>query len=223
MNNLEKITDKIRSDAESFRQVAQAQAEHRLSDLREKYDSDRDYLRAQAAQAARHVREEVLLRAESAAETEKRRILLAAKTDMIDRAYRQAEEQLLALQGNERVSFLAGLIADALRAHLDDCAAHAALYGDAAAPDADVYSVRLSQKDRDAYGDQILSYLRSHHEALGETTLARLRMEECGGDFSGGVLLRFGDIEVNCTLDMLLSRHREAGGEAAVYRILFPA
>ena len=44
-----------------------------------------------------------------------------------------------------------------------------------------------------------------------------------GGDFSGGVLLRFGDIEVNCTLDMLLSRHREAGGEAAVYRILFPA
>lgn len=220
MNGIEKITDRILADADDFRKVSLEQAENQIADIREKYDSDSAYLLASAKAAAVRDKEEILSRARSGASMAHRRILLDRKSALIDVAYRRAEEHFLTLSDPARMDFVEKLLARAIEEHTTELSERARLYGKAEAVDAPVYTVCLAPADLRAFGQKLLPDFRQKYTRLGAAVLAKLQLAPAPGKLTGGVILRFGDIEMNCSLTMLLARHRD-GGEGEVYSALF--
>ena len=194
MNGLEKITQRIEQDA-------QAEAGQVLADARARADA----IAAEWAEKARKEREDILERGRknageraerlaSVAQLECRKLELAAKQEMLSRAYDKALEQLLNLPEQEYTALLA------------DLAVKAAVTGREA--------VILSQKDRTRYGKQVVT---AANERLNG---GRLTLSEQTRPIQGGVILSDGDVEVNCSFETLVRLQRGAL-DRPVAQILF--
>ena len=130
----------------------------------------------------------------SVAQLEARKMELAAKQEMLDRAFDQALEELCNLPEGEYVSLLANL------------AVKASSNGREA--------VILSKKDRTRYGKQVVTQanerLKDGHLTLSEQTR----------NIKGGLILADGDVEVNCTFETLV-RLQRGTLEREVAKVLF--
>lgn len=93
------------------------------------------------------------------------------------------------------------------------------LYGEDIAPAA--YEVLLNSRDRDTYGEALLPAFRTGYGAkLPEQAHAKLRLAAETAPIDGGLVLRCGPVETNCSLAMLMAENRRET-EAKVSRILF--
>ena len=120
------------------------------------------------------------------------------RVQLVSAAYDKAKKALLGLDEDKYVAFLAG----------QACAA--ALTGSE--------EVILSQADRSRLGEKLVS---AANAALKERGLpGELRLSDETRPISGGLVLRRGSIEVNCTLDKLLEMSR-GSLDAEVASVLF--
>jgi V/A-type H+-transporting ATPase subunit E len=112
---------------------------------------------------------------------------LAYKQSVITEAFDRAEKRLLAMSGDEYINFLAGQ------------AARASVTGRE--------EIVLSQKDKKTYGSKVVSKANALLGTMGKSGKLTLAEEE--GDFSGGLVLRQGNVSVNCTVAALMEQARE--------------
>ena len=195
MKGTEKIIAHIRSDAQAQCDAILAAAQEKIDAIRADYD-------AQAAEAyAERIRAGVKSCAdegESAARLarmEAKKTLLALKQAMISRSFDEAAKKLAALPEEQYVELLGKL------------AANAAVTGEE--------EIVLNAADRARVGEAVV---KNANEKLGEK--GRLRLSDAAGEFDGGLILRRGNIEVNCTTALLVELCR---GEmsAAIAGVLF--
>ena len=195
MKGTEKIIAHIRSDA-------QAQCDAVLADAQEKCDAIREDFAKQAEAAyAERIRAGVKSCAddgESAARLgrmEAKKTLLALKQEMISRSFDKAAEMLVSLPEEQYVALLAKL------------AAAASVTGEE--------EIVLNAADRARVGEAVV---KAANEKLGEK--GKLSLSGATGEFDGGLILRRGNIEVNCTSSLLVELCR---GEmsAAIAGVLF--
>jgi V/A-type H+-transporting ATPase subunit E len=195
MKGTEKIIAHIRSDA-------QAQCDAILAAAQEKCDAIRADYAAQAAEAyAERIRAGVKSCADegdSAARLgrmEAKKELLALKQDMISKSFDEAAKKLVSLPEEQYVALLSRLAADA------------AVTGEE--------EIVLNAADRARVGEAVV---KAANERLGDK--GRLRLSPSTGEFDGGLTLRRGNIEVNCTSSLLVELCR---GEmsAAIAGVLF--
>ena len=195
MKGTEKIIAHIRSDA-------QAQCDAVLADAQEKCDAIREDFAKQAEAAyAERIRAGVKSCAddgESAARLgrmEAKKTLLALKQEMISRSFDKAAEMLVSLPEEQYVALLAKL------------AAAASVTGEE--------EIVLNAADRARVGEAVV---KAANEKLGEK--GKLMLSGSTGEFDGGLILRRGNIEVNCTSSLLVELCR---GEmsAAIAGVLF--
>ena len=195
MKGTEKIIAHIRSDAE-------ARCGEILSAAQEKCDAIRADFAAQAAEAyAERIRAGVKSCADegdSAARLgrmEAKKELLALKQEMISRSFDEAAKKLASLPDTEYVALLGKL------------AANASVTGEE--------GIVLNAADRARVGEAVV---KAANEKLGEK--GRLCLSSSTGEFDGGLILRRGNIEVNCTTSLLVELCR---GEmsAAIAGVLF--
>lgn len=221
MNGIEKITEKIISEAhDTERAIADATAAQ-VGDIKDKYDSDIAFVLADARKRGKAEAEAMIERAKSGAAMKTRRILLGAKTGMIDEAYEGAEKYFLSLPADKRREFDFALLTRAVSEYIDEARRCRELYGNDAAPVAEEYRVILAERDFDDFGaDFIADYKKSCSDELPAEALGRICEKVTRGSHRGGIIVVFGEIETNCSLSMLLSKHRE-GKEAEVCRALF--
>ena len=93
------------------------------------------------------------------------------------------------------------------------------LYGEDISPA--VYEVVLNSRDRETYGEKLLEAYRGGYGArLSPVVLQRLRLAPDTAPIDGGIILRCGPVETNCSLSMLMTANRRET-EARVSRILF--
>ena len=194
MNGIEKITELIRTDA-------QTEIDRVLEDARRAAEAEKDRAEACAEteraeltakyEKAAAEREERLI---SAAQMEARKILLAAKQEMLSKAYDLALEQLVELPEKEYVDLLA------------DLAVKASSTGREA--------VIFSQKDRARYGKAVVTQA---NERLKD---GHLTMSEQSRPIKGGLILSDGDVEVNCTFETLV-RLQRGEMDREVAKVLF--
>ena len=195
MKGTEKIIAHIRSDAE-------AKCGEILAAAQEQCDAiARDYA-AQAAEAyAERIRAGVKSCADEGdsvarlARMEAKKELLALKQGMISRSFDEAAKKLVSLPEEQYVALLAKL------------AANAAVTGEE--------EIVLNAADRARVGEAVV---KAANEKLGEK--GSLTLSASTGDFDGGLILRRGNIEVNCTSSLLVELCR---GEmsAAIADVLF--
>ena len=193
MNGIEKITQRIASDA-------QAEVDRILGDARDEAGRIAANYRAQAdAEAAELAaknekaaaeREERLV---SAAQMEARKVQLAAKQEMLEKAYIQALDKLCALPEEQYVAILADLLVKASSNGKEEAV--------------------FSQEDRERVGEAAVA-------KANELSGKQLRLSEESLPIRGGFILKDKNVEVNCTFETLV-RLQKAETAGAVVKTLF--
>ncbi|MGI5929478.1 V-type ATP synthase subunit E [Pseudoflavonifractor sp.] len=227
MNGIEKITQRMEDDARrdinEILTAARAQADEITRRCREQADKESAAIVARGESAAAE-REK---RLESMAEMESRKLVLAAKQEVLDEAFTMALEKLCTLPDEEYIELLAALAVKAARTGRE--------------------KVIFSQKDRNRVGKAVVTRA---NDALarkvapklpGDLTDTRagaildkvvtgasailagtgmLTLAEETRPIKGGIVLSDGDVETNCTFETLVRLQREnISGEVA--KVLF--
>lgn len=195
MNGIEKITGQIGADVQKEIDALMADAKAKAEDTAQRYEAQAKreaeaLLERGEKRAAEH--EDRLV---STARLEAKKQVLAAKQDLVEQAFDQALEQLLALPEQEYIDLLARLAVSAVTTGREQ--------------------VALSQKDRARYGKQIVTRA---NDKLGEK--GRLTLAGESRPIRGGLILLGDRVEVNCSFETLIRLQKESM-TAQVAQILF--
>ena len=207
MNNFDKIIDKIAAETDEKIAAVRAKAEREISELNEGCENKINDMRRMNGERIERECAMIASRAESAASMKRREVLLRARVGLIDRAYTNAEEYICSLPEEDYVSFLSHLLSDAVNSRLDE-----------AAELAEHFEVIFNSADREKLSERVLG--RSA-ELLGKRGKdISVSVAEETADIRGGLILRYGDIETNCSVKAVISSLR-ADTESEVVKVLF--
>lgn len=181
MDGIEKITGRIAADTEAEIASIQAEARRQADEITARYEAQARREAEEIAARGRRSAEERQARLASVAQLDARKLELAAKQEMLAKAYDRAMERLTSLPDEEYVGLLAGL---------------AGLAAEASSTGRE--EVILSQKDRARYGKQVVTQA---NERLGD---GHLTLSVQTRPIRGGLILSDGDVEVNCTFETLV-------------------
>ena len=194
MDGIEKITARIRADADAELAQLREQTEAQILEIQTQSKTQADQERTAILARGRRAAEERLERLKSAAQLERRKLELAAKQEMLSKAYDLALEQLVNLPDKEYVDLLADLAVRAFSTGRE--------------------AVIFSQKDRARYGKAVVTRA---NERLKD---GHLTMSEQSRPIKGGLILSDGDVEVNCTFETLV-RLQRGEMDREVAKVLF--
>ena len=219
MTGLEKVTGKIIADAEADARVILERAEAECEAIKAKYAAATEAEVEKLTDECDRECQVLIIRARSSAAMAKRNAVLEARAKLIDDAYAAAEKQIRSMSGEQYLDLLQKMLRSALKSQLEGEEESMRLYGEDISPA--VYEVVLNSRDRETYGEKLLEAYRAGYGArLSPVVLQRLRLAPDTAPIDGGLVLRCGPVETNCSLSMLMAANRRET-EARVSRILF--
>lgn len=195
MNGIEKITARIEADSKAEVEAILREAEEKAAALEAEYRAKAESEAKSAAAAGQEAAKRHAERLESAAAMEARQLQLGAKQACLDEAFAKAKEKILALPDAEYAQLLAKMAVRASKSGKEE--------------------ILLSPKDHRRVGEQVLSKANELRKK-GKLTLSGETRE-----MEGGLILREGSVEVNCTIETELRFLRE-NMAAEIAAILFP-
>ena len=221
MTGLNKITDKILSDAQADAQSVLEAAEEKCRQIDDEYAEKADSIKETLNEAAEKEAESIVVRAKSSAALEKRNILLETKSNLIDEAFASALSEILAFDDVKYRDLLVSLLVSALREQVQAETASRTLYGEDEALVPERYEVVLNSRDRSRFAETLLSEFRaSAQKTIDKEFIDKVVLSESVANIDGGLILRYGDIESNCSLSVIMKQMRPAL-EAKVSDTLF--
>ena len=193
MNGIEKITQRIASQAQAeidgVLEQARDEAARIIASYRAQAEAEARELNAKNEKAAAE-REERLV---SAAQMEARKRQLAAKQEMLERAYILALDKLCAMPEEQYTAVLAELLVRASSSGKEEAV--------------------FSEADRQRVGKAAV-------EEANRRSGKQLRLSEETQPIRGGFILKDRNVEVNCTFETLV-RLQKAETAGAVVKTLF--
>ena len=198
MNGFDKILERIEADSRAEIEAIEADAREKSEAIRAEGDRQAQEKYADMITAGARAAEERVSRLKSVAELEARKQILATKQEMVTLAFDRAVDMIADLDESRYVALLASLAA---RASTDG-----------------TEKLIFSAADRARVGKSVCQKANAALEAEGRT--GRLTLSEETRDIRAGLVVSAGDIEVNCTVESLVSDLR---GELAakVASVLF--
>ena len=216
MNGIEKITARIRQDADADVAAIRAQAEAQAAQIRAQYEAQAKAQAEKAAESCRQAARQRLERLESVAEMEGKTSLLTAKQACIDQAFAKAREKLLTLPEADYVELLAKLAArssvtgreESVLNRRDREAVGAKVAARANELLAQAAAPELPAELKESKAGGILTKVVTGASALLQGT-AMLTLAPDTAEIEGGLILRDGQVEVNCAFETQLRLLRE--------------
>ena len=219
MTGLEKVTGKIIADAEADAREILDKAQAECEEIKAKYAAETEAEIEKLTDECDRECQALIIRARSSAAMAKRNAILEARAKLIDDAYAAAEKQIRSMNGEQYLDLLCKMLRTALKSQLEAEADSLRLYGEDISPA--TYEVVMNPRDRDTYGEKLLSAYRAGYGVrVAPAALAKLRLAPDTAPIDGGIILRCGPVETNCSLAMLMAANRRET-EAKVSRILF--
>ena len=219
MTGLEKVTGKIIADAEADAREILSKADDECVAIREKHGAALEAELERLTEAGDRECQALIVRARSSAAMAKRNAILEARAAILNEAYAAAEKQVRTMNNEQYLDLLQKMLRSALKRQLEGEEESLRLYGEDISPD--TYEVVLNSRDRETYGEKLLEAYRGGYGArLSPVVLQRLRLAPDTAPIDGGIILRCGPVETNCSLSMLMTANRRET-EARVSRILF--
>lgn len=198
MNGIDKITGRINADADAEIAAILQEAEQQASEIRDSYTQVAEVEYAQTVERGKKDAAERVERLGGVAQLEAKKLLLATRQELLDEAFQNALAQLQAMPEDEYVALLAKLTVDAVQTGSEELV--------------------LSVKDRARCGKKVVTAANALLEQAGKP--AQLTLAEDAREFAGGVYVRSGNVENNCTFETILRLLRQnASGEVA--KVLF--
>ena len=194
MKGTEKIIAHIQADAEAQADAILAQAEQNCASIRAAWDQKAKDAYAEKIRVGVKANQDRLDSMERLAKMEGRKAVLGVKQDLVAESFDRAAEQLVNLPEEQYVALLAKL------------AAEASVTGEE--------EIVLNARDRAAVGQKVID------AANAKLSGGKLTLSADTGDFKGGLILRRGSIEANCTAELLVELRREDMA-AELARVLF--
>ena len=194
MDGIEKITGRIAADAGREIDEINAEARRQADEILARYEAQAKRESEEILSRGKRNADERVERLASVAQLDARKLELAAKQEMLSKAYDLALEKLVNLPDKDYVTLLA------------DLAVKASSTGKEA--------VIFSQKDRTRYGKQVVTQA---NERLKD---GHLTMSEQTRPIQVGLILSDGDVEVNCTFETLV-RLQRGEMDREVAKVLF--
>ncbi|MDD7511254.1 MAG: V-type ATP synthase subunit E [Peptostreptococcaceae bacterium] len=180
--SIEKITSKILDDAkdqaEASLNEARLRAESIVNDAREKAKE----LEMSLTSSGEVERDKLMGRRKSVAEIDGRKIVLAEKRKLIDKAFEEAADIIASMDKEEYTGLLFEKI---IQGEAKGC------------------ELVLNQKDRDSIGEILVSKV---NKELGEGSL---KLSEEVRNIKGGFLLKRGRIYINSSIENMISDVKE--------------
>ncbi len=221
MTGLDKITERIREDANAEAARILADAEVACAAISANHEARAEEIRKTLTDETERMAMDLVNRTKVAAETQKRNRILACKSETMDRIFEDTYEQMRSLEGEKYISLLVGLLAACMQEQWEAERVSRTLYGEEDAQDPDVYEVLLNMKDRDRYGNALIEGVRKKLAGKAEKRkLERIQLANTTVPIDAGLVLRCGSIEVNCSLSLLFAQLRREL-EAEVGQALF--
>ena len=178
MKGTEKIIAHIQADAQAQVDAILAQAEQQCAAIQNEYSKKAGELYAEKIRTGVKAVQDQADSQERIAQMEAKKSVLALKQEMVSKSFDKAAEKLLALPEAQYVDFLAKL------------AAKASVTGDE--------ELIFNAKDRETVGAAVV---KAANEKLDH---GKLSLSAETRDFTGGVILRRGNVEANCTVELLV-------------------
>ena len=183
MKGTEKIIAHIQADADAQAAEILAEAEAKSAAIRETYEQKAKQAYAERIRAGVKENQDRLDSMERLANMESRKAILALKQDMVAKSFDRAVDRLVALPEAQYVALLTKLAVKASVTHDEE--------------------IVLNARDKKAVGEKLV---KAANEKLGG---GQLRLAKDTGNFKGGLILRRGSIEANCTAELLVDLCRE--------------
>ena len=183
MKGTEKIIAHIQADAKAQADAILKEADEKCAGIRADYEKQAKEAHAERIRAGVKANQDRLDSMDRLAKMEGRKTILALKQEMVAESFDLAVDKLVKLPEAEYIALLAKL------------AAKASVTGDE--------EIVLNARDRKAVGAKVVE---AANKAL---TGGKLTLSEKTGDFKGGLILRRGNIEANCTAELLVDLCRD--------------
>ena len=142
--------------------------------------------------------EDILSGSRRIAEMEAKKSVLSVKQEMISAAFDAAREEIVNMPRDKYTQFLARMAAEAAASGMEE--------------------IVLNARDKAEVGKSVCKAANELLSAKG--TPGKLTVSEDTADISGGVIVRFGGIETNCSIDALI-RQRRSGLSTEVAAAMF--
>ncbi|MCI2106730.1 MAG: V-type ATP synthase subunit E family protein [Intestinimonas sp.] len=201
MNGINTITDRIDQDAQQEINALTAKAQSEAAEITARYKAQAEretQAILQKGTAGAALRQERLA---SVAQLEARKMVLAAKQEMVEKAFERAMKNMVSLPDADYIALLAKLAA--------------------VASDTGREQIILSQKDRTRFGKQIVARANELLEKEGSHAHpGKLTLSEESRPMMGGLILRENRVETNCTFETLIHVQRDELA-ASVAKALF--
>ena len=198
MKGTEKIIAHIRADgdaeAKKIIDAASKQAEEKRAESFKAALSEYEKL----MQAGNAECEDILSGSRRIAEMEAKKSVLSVKQEMISAAFDAAREEIVNMPRDKYTQFLARMAAEAAASGMG--------------------GIVLNARDKAEVGKSVCKAANELLSAKG--TPGKLTVSEDTADISGGVIVRFGGIETNCSIDALI-RQRRSGLSTEVAAAMF--
>ena len=198
MKGTEKIIAHIRADgdaeAKKIIDAASKQAEEKRAESFKAALSEYEKL----MQAGNAECEDILSGSRRIAEMEAKKSVLSVKQEMISAAFDAAREEIVNMPRDKYTQFLARMAAEAAASGMEE--------------------IVLNARDKAEVGKSVCKAANDLLSAKG--TPGKLTVSEDTADISGGVIVRFGGIETNCSIDALI-RQRRSGLSTEVAAAMF--
>ena len=220
-NGLNKITERILAQAQQEADRILAEAEADCRKIRADYAAQAEEIRQNLSNEAERKSEDAIARAKSASAMQKRNIIGQKRSDLIDGVFSDAFAWVKNLSSEKYTDLLVGLFSAAMLEAVGTEQKNRALFGDEDFEPVAAYEIVLNKDDRESCGKAVLEGLRRKlNGKISAETLTKLQLSSKTANIAGGGILRMGDIESNCSLEMIFSQLRREL-EAEVSRALF--
>ena len=193
MNGMEKILQRMETDAKAERDAITADARQKAEAIRHDYRSTADAMLQDAQTRRQSQNAERLEHLKGSSQMACRQRVLAAKQEVIDVAFSRAAEALTQLPSQQYIPLLAGL---------------------AVQNGAGDEEIILSAADRQAVGQAVVD------AANAQKPSAAFRLSDETRETGGGLILRRGKVELNCGFAEKLRLLRQSQS-SAVAKLLF--
>lgn len=186
MNGIEKITAKLESEARAEIEAINAEAAAKCEEIKKEYEKkaqDEYWKRVQEGTKSVENRVE---RMASAADMEAKKSILAFKQEMVSKAFDRAVQNISEMPREEYIAFLAGQTAKAASTGEEE--------------------LIFNARDRKEFGADAA---KAANALLKKKGLAGgLTVSDETREIPGGLIVKQGDIEVNCSVDILVQLYR---------------
>ena len=193
MNGIERILQRIQSEAQTEIDEILKKAREEADAIQNRYQMQAENESAELNLKKQKAAEEQEERLISVAQMESRKIILATKQEMVEKAYALALEKLCSMPEEQRISVLADLLVRASSSGREE--------------------VIFSPEDQPRVGK---AAVKAANDASGK----QLTLSSETRPIKGGFILKDGNIEMNCTFDTLV-RLQKTGTAGMVAKKLF--